>query len=585
MNAELLHDMSQRTSTIALFGELFMLLRSKSQSLSGYGFEKTEDQIMLVFLTLRIIMEKTLAEESCTLDDLSASLTELNADLFHLPLSYESLRSIANLIVDQILSNGGEVIEFRAFDQDEFYAHPMYLNSSVIYEGNVKKASYRLSEDGFRLMLSTLEMEENMQLQFRDLVLKMQLERKNYSRALDEIRHIFEILKMKEIEFQDKLAQVRSDASLLSTSTYQAMIDENFQIMEDSEERFKHYSADVRSQIDELNEKLEKSALEGEDYTNLQMLRKIHELLQRSLLALNSILKTLINFSSAFSDELSLQLRSSAFRKYSFTRLVMDPVFENSDLLEQMDTFLHALFIRNPEPQFSLYPAFEYRQLIAREDDDDFEEADEEYDLQAQERRKEALRLQKEQLNESVRMFLEALLEKEDGRLTLAEYGQPEGFVHDSDQARILLSSFASAKTVSISDLKEDRENLVIDEEIPYSFSLALMENYEKLEMLGDYDYLKIRKAPGKAVYTFDLPDEEASQSLPASLLSFPTLDELDDSVSEDLNLEDESANGLQFSVTITIDNLCFSIEKEPEDRKKRRKRNAGQTADRDRNE
>lgn len=562
-----------------------MLLRSKSQSLSGYGFEKTEDQIMLVFLTLRIIMEKTLAEESCTLDDLSASLTELNADLFHLPLSYESLRSIANLIVDQILSNGGEVIEFRAFDQDEFYAHPMYLNSSVIYEGNVKKASYRLSEDGFRLMLSTLEMEENMQLQFRDLVLKMQLERKNYSRALDEIRHIFEILKMKEIEFQDKLAQVRSDASLLSTSTYQAMIDENFQIMEDSEERFKHYSADVRSQIDELNEKLEKSALEGEDYTNLQMLRKIHELLQRSLLALNSILKTLINFSSAFSDELSLQLRSSAFRKYSFTRLVMDPVFENSDLLEQMDTFLHALFIRNPEPQFSLYPAFEYRQLIAREDDDDFEEADEEYDLQAQERRKEALRLQKEQLNESVRMFLEALLEKEDGRLTLAEYGQPEGFVHDSDQARILLSSFASAKTVSISDLKEDRENLVIDEEIPYSFSLALMENYEKLEMLGDYDYLKIRKAPGKAVYTFDLPDEEASQSLPASLLSFPTLDELDDSVSEDLNLEDESANGLQFSVTITIDNLCFSIEKEPEDRKKRRKRNAGQTADRDRNE
>lgn len=585
MNAELLHDMSQRTSTIALFGELFMLLRSKSQSLSGYGFEKTEDQIMLVFLTLRIIMEKTLAEESCTLDDLSASLTELNADLFHLPLSYESLRSIANLIVDQILSNGGEVIEFRAFDQDEFYAHPMYLNSSVIYEGNVKKASYRLSEDGFRLMLSTLEMEENMQLQFRDLVLKMQLERKNYSRALDEIRHIFEILKMKEIEFQDKLAQVRSDASLLSTSTYQAMIDENFQIMEDSEERFKHYSADVRSQIDELNEKLEKSALEGEDYTNLQMLRKIHELLQRSLLALNSILKTLINFSSAFSDELSLQLRSSAFRKYSFTRLVMDPVFENSDLLEQMDTFLHALFIRNPEPQFSLYPAFEYRQLIAREDDDDFEEADEEYDLQAQERRKEALRLQKEQLNESVRMFLEALLEKEDGRLTLAEYGQPDGFVHDSDQARILLSSFASAKTVSISDLKEDRENLVIDEEIPYSFSLALMENYEKLEKLGDYDYLKIRKAQGKAVYTFDLPDEEGAQSMPASPLSFPTLDELDDSVSEDLNLEDESANGLQFSVTITIDNLCFSLEKEPEDRKKRRKRNAGQTADRDRNE
>ena len=66
MKKEFYRDMARRTATIALFGELFMLLRSRSRTLSDYGFEKIEDQMLLVFLLLRVIMEKTLADRKST---------------------------------------------------------------------------------------------------------------------------------------------------------------------------------------------------------------------------------------------------------------------------------------------------------------------------------------------------------------------------------------------------------------------------------------------------------------------------------------------------------------------------------------
>lgn len=504
MKQEFYKDMAQRTNTIALFGELFMLLRSRTQSLISYGFERLEDQIMLVFMVLRIIMEKTLAEDSCTLDDLTGSMIELNADLFHLPLDYYAFHNLANLIVDKILSNSGEPISFQAFKKDAYQANPLYLSSTVIYDNGVKKASYKMSEDGFKLMLSTLEMEENMQLQFRDLVLKMQLERKNYARALDEIRHIFEILKMKEIELQEKTAQIRQDARLLSAKNYQQMIEENFQIMSDSRERFEHYSQDVVSQISDLNLKLQNSEIEGSDYENLQMLRKIHVMMQRSIVALASILKALTSFSAVFSDELALQFRAGAFRRYSFSSLVMDPVLENPDLLDRIDHYLHSLFIKQPKPIFSLYPAFEYRQLINKDENEGFEEVDEGYDLEAEKKKKEEERKRKEKLNQSLRLLLEALIEKEDHKISLFEFGQPEGFLEDLDQAKTLLSSFASAKTISIEELENDMETLVLDEDIPYSFPLSMMENYMKLPALKNYAFLKVEKTEGTAEYRFD---------------------------------------------------------------------------------
>lgn len=504
MQREFYKDMARRTSLIALFGELFMLLRARTQTLAGYGFKKIEDQIMLVFMMMRVIMEKTLAEETCTLDDLTGALTELNAELFHLPLDYEALRRLASLLVVDVLSNSGEPIVFHAFESEDYIAHPLYITSTVTYEGNAKKASYRMSDDGFRLMLSTLEMEENMQLQFRDLVLEMQLKRRNYSQALDEIRHIFEILKIRELDFQEKTALVRQDAALLSAAAYKEMIEENYTILSDARERFAKYQKQVREQTEDLSEKLTNSALEGPDFENLQTLEQIDKMLSRSVVAITRILKALADFSQAFSGELSAQFRAGSARRYSFSRLVMDRVYENPDLLDAIHTYLHPLFGKNPEPVFQLSPAFEYRQLLNKDEKDGFVEVEEDYDEAAEQKRKQQERESRARLNQAVYLLFDALLQKEDGQLNLAEFGQPQGFPDNLDEARLLLASLADTRTISLAGLAADYEELVVDEDVPWSFPLALLENFGRLPGLGNYAWLDVEKGEGSVNYTLE---------------------------------------------------------------------------------
>lgn len=217
VNSDFYRDLEKRMYSIALSGQLFALLKSKGTTLNHYGFERLDQQILLFFMVLRFIMEKTLASEPCFLEDIAMAIREFNRDVFGKDLDQDKCLSLAELCVSNILCNRDEPFFFDPVEGDERWkVRVNYLNSEVVYQNNVPKASYKMSDDGFHLMLSTLEMEENMQLQFRDLVFELQLKAGNYPRALDQIREIFQLFKIQEMEIQNRCVQLRSNAAFLN---------------------------------------------------------------------------------------------------------------------------------------------------------------------------------------------------------------------------------------------------------------------------------------------------------------------------------------------------------------------------------
>lgn len=497
-------DMAKRVPSIALFGELFVLMRSRSQTLSHYGFSKIEDQIMLIFFILRTIMEKSLEKELCTLDDLTEAILELNAELFHLPLDQESVLKLVRVVTDSILSNSGEPLIFKAFDSDEFEKSISYLRSEWFSAGGETRVSYRMSEDGFRLMLSTLEMEQNMAIKFQQLIYQEEAKRGNYEKALDSIREIFNLLRMRENDLAEKAAQIRNDAASLGSKAYGNLVEENIRVMKDSRESLEVFKKENAEKIQEMSSKLTAAGLKGSDFENLQTLGQISRMLDRSIVAVTEILNALNTFSLDYNDELILQLTASQAQRYSFRKTIFEPVLQDASILDRIDELLHPLWIRQPDSIFQLDHAFEYKQLIARNEDDVLEEADDEVDLEEEERRKEAERQKKQALGDSLVMFLTRLSEKEDHHLSLAEFGQPEGFLQDAGHARILLSSWAMTDSIDLKQLEEDARELVIEENLPYSFSLAMLENLDSLPFLSGYQALKIEKGEGKMSYLFE---------------------------------------------------------------------------------
>ena len=90
-----------------------------------------------------------------------------------------------------ILSNKGRAMYFDGYDFEENDYHIMHIsyvaNRIVYLDQEVRRTSYYLTDDGYNLILSTLEIENNMKLTIHEMIFQMHLEKQSYDKAVDEI--------------------------------------------------------------------------------------------------------------------------------------------------------------------------------------------------------------------------------------------------------------------------------------------------------------------------------------------------------------------------------------------------------------
>ena len=66
--------------------------------------------------------------------------------------------------------------------------HISYVANRIVYlDQEVRRTSYYLSDDGYNLILSTLEIENNMKFTIHEMIFRMHLEKQSYDKAVDEI--------------------------------------------------------------------------------------------------------------------------------------------------------------------------------------------------------------------------------------------------------------------------------------------------------------------------------------------------------------------------------------------------------------
>ena len=66
--------------------------------------------------------------------------------------------------------------------------HISYVANRIVYlDQEVRRTSYYLTDDGYNLILSTLEIENNMKFTIHGMIFRMHLEKQSYDKAVDEI--------------------------------------------------------------------------------------------------------------------------------------------------------------------------------------------------------------------------------------------------------------------------------------------------------------------------------------------------------------------------------------------------------------
>lgn len=501
MQYEFLKDFPRRMKNVGLYAVLIQNSIQKT-TWKQYGFLKTDEQINVIFALLLYVMEQSLKEENCTMDDIGAYLDAVNSGYLKKNLSYEDCRQLADFVVNVILSNEGKPMYFDGYDfeQDAYHImHISYVENRIVYvDQEIRRTSYYLTDDGYNLLLSTLEIENNMKLSIHEMIFQMHLEKQSYDKAVDEIKNVFNLMRIQLQKIQEAMGKIRRNALNYSVKDYEEILHEDLETIRDTKEKFQRYREMVQGRVKELEEEnINVRKLSPKEEEKLNNLRVIDTYLNRTIDEHQKILGRHFDLKALYTRELEQLSQMSLIRRFPLRTGLYDRILENAGALAGLEYFLRPLFNRDGEKIYNLNKAFQYQRLSKKNEEADTEEA---LDFDEEAWQAERERIQREKIKR-YRKSLSCLIEKasEKGEISLQELGgsltleEKEKLIPNVEIFKEIMVELIRNREIDIRELRKERSQFIQDS--PGEFQINDM-----LLQLADEEQEERRKKDGQPI-------------------------------------------------------------------------------------
>ena len=520
MQYEFLKNFPRRMKNVGLYA---VIIQNSSQKLSWkqYGFTKFDEQINLLFEVLLYIMEQSLKEEKCTMDDIATYIDTINVQYLRKDISYEQCHQLGDFIVNTVLSNEGRPMYFGGYDfeKNEYEEmHISYVANKIVYvENEVRRTSYYLTDDGYNLLLSTLEIEDNMKFNIHEIIFRLHLEKQSYDKAVNDIKNVFNLMRIQFQRVQEAMRQIRRNALSYSVDEYEEVLVGNLNTITDTKKKFQEYKTVIQERVKDLEEEnINIRKLSKKEQQDLNNLRVIEEYLTRVLDEHQKILNSHFDLKILYTEELERLSQARLIQRFSMRRDFYDKVLKQADTLENMDMFLRPLFNRNPEKIYNLNKAFSYEKSVnAGMEKDTEEEVD--FDEEAFRREKEE-KLQKKLL--VYEKSLQYLLEKASvtGEVSLGQLKdrldiypeEKEIFIPNVDVFKEIMVELIRNRTIDIATLKKERREYIQEQPDGFQLNEMILKLVEEQPENNDITSIEVERLENEEAITFsEIKDEE----------------------------------------------------------------------------
>lgn len=491
MQYEFLKHFPRRMKHVGMYAILIQNSIQKT-TWKQYGFVKADEQINVIFAVMLYIMEQSLKEENCTMDDIGAYIDDINVQHFKKKMTYDDCRKLGDFIVNVILSNEGKAMYFDGFDfeQNAYHIlHVSYVANRIVYvDQEIKRTSYYLTDDGYNLLLSTLEIENNMKLTIHEMIFQMHLEKQSYDKAVDEIKNVFNLMRIQLQKIQEAMGKIRRNALNYSVKDYEEILLENLDTISDTKQKFQNYREMVKSRAKELEEEnINVKRLSDKDEEKLEHLREIEMYLNRTIDEHQRILNSHFDLKAVYTKELEALSQMSLIKRFSLRTELYDKILEHPSALESLDIFLRPLFNQDVEKVYNLNKAFELQKPVRKKVEKD---STEEIDFDEEEWQQEQERLRGEKLKryeDSLHFLLEMAQEK--GEISLAEIQKKtaedsnslERLIPNVEIFKEIMVELIKNREIDIAALKKERSEYIQDKPMEFQLNemvLQLIEEY-----------------------------------------------------------------------------------------------------------
>lgn len=520
MQYEFLKNFPRRMKNVGLYA---VIVQNSVQKLSWkqYGFTKFDEQINLLFEVLLYIMEQSLKEEKCTMDDIATYIDTINVQYLRKDISYEQCHQLGDFIVNTVLSNEGRPMYFGGYDfeKNEYEEmHISYVANKIVYvENEVRRTSYYLTDDGYNLLLSTLEIEDNMKFNIHEIIFRLHLEKQSYDKAVNDIKNVFNLMRIQFQRVQEAMRQIRRNALSYSVDEYEEVLVGNLNTITDTKKKFQEYKTVIQERVKDLEEEnINIRKLSKKEQQDLNNLRVIEEYLTRVLDEHQKILNSHFDLKILYTEELERLSQARLIQRFSMRRDLYDKVLKQADTLKNMDMFLRPLFNRNPEKIYNLNKAFSYEKSVnAGMEKDTEEEVD--FDEEAFRREKEE-KLQKKLL--VYEKSLQYLLEKASvtGEVSLGQLKdrldiypeEKEIFIPNVDVFKEIMVELIRNRTIDIATLKKERREYIQEQPDGFQLNEMILKLVEEQPENNDITSIEVERLENEEAITFsEIKDEE----------------------------------------------------------------------------
>lgn len=511
MQYEFLKQFPKRMKNVGLY---YVLIGNSIQKSTWqkFGFIKNDEQINLIFAVLLYIMEQSLREENCTMDDIGAFIDNLNVRYFDKPMSYEECKNLGDFIVNVILSNEGRAMYFDGFEFEQSAYKIMnisYVANRVVYlEYEVKRTSYYLTDDGYNLLLGTLEIESNMKLTIHEMIFKMHLEKQSYDKAVDEIKNVFNLLRIQLQKIQEAMGRIRRNALNYSVRDYEEILTENLDTISDTKQKFQNYRELVATRVRELeNQNINVRHLTEKEEETLNNLKIIEEYLTRAIDEHQKILNYHFDLKSLYTKELEQLSQMSLIRRFPMRTELYEAVLKQPESLERIEFFLRPLFNRNPEKIYNLNKSTEIQRPVrVRQREEEEELLD--FDESGWEEEKERRLLEKlKKYEASLRLLMEKAAENHEiTLLSLKEelsWEQQQTLIPNTEIFKEIMVELIKSKEIDIDLLKKERNEFLTERVENFQLNEMLLNLTEESAACRGIRRVEVYRAMDGSVVTF----------------------------------------------------------------------------------
>lgn len=520
MQYEFLKQFPKRMKNVGRYSTLIQNIIQKT-TWRQYGFIKSDEQINLTFAVLLYIMEQSLKEEPCTMDDIGAFIDDINSAYFEKNMSYEDCKALGDFMVNVVLSNEGKAMYFDGFEfEQKAYQimHISYVANRIIYvDSEVKRTSYYLTDDGYNLLLGTLEIENNMKLTIHEMIFKMHLERQSYDKAVDEIKQVFQLLHIQLQKIQEAMGKIRRNVLNYSVADYESILDENMETIDNTKQKFQNYREHVKARAKELEEEnINVRRLDAKEEEKLNNLRMIESYLNRTIDEHQKILNNHFDLKALYSKELESLSQMSLIRRFSLRTEVYDKLLENPEALENLDYFLRPLFNQEPDKIYNLNKAVELQRPVRKKEE---EETAEVLDFDEDAWEKEQEKRQREKLKRYEKSFsflLDRVLEQKE--ISLSEIREniseeeKELLIPNVEIFKEIMVELIKNKEIDLLALRKERSEFITDRTGGFELNEMLLNLADQDARMADVAGLEIyRIEDGKVIEFLQVRSEDGS--------------------------------------------------------------------------